>query len=285
MQFSPSASNTIVWWFLLLALSGLFQGCSEATSGKVVRDFGVAGMTTGSLLHQAAYDGTAAEVLRVINQRADINTHNSVGHTPLHLAAAKGRVEIVKLLLNHGAYINAQNGIGLTPLHMATQYGQRQTIALLLQRGANTELRGHAFGMFEEQVMVLHLAASQEGGAAVVGRLILKAQADVDAKSVDMGLTPLHYAASYNRWHAAAILLNSVSEIDAVDTEGDTPLHYAVRAGAVKVAELLLKMGAAVDIANVDEVTPLQLAAEQDESEMVELLQRYITVGLKPDSP
>ncbi len=278
MQFNYSITHTAGLWCLLVVLHGLLQGCSQVVDGKVTKDLGANDMITGPLLHQAAYSGTLEEVTAVLDRGVDPNEQNSVGHTPLHLAAARGRVKVVALLLQRGAYINAQNSNALTPLHLAIKYGQRTTIDLLLRGGANPELRGRAFGVFAEQVMPLHQAASQDN-AEVVSKLILLAQADVNARSMDMGLTPLHYASSHNGFETAILLLGSRANINAHDREGETPLHYAVRAGAREVTELLLKMGADVDVANNNGITPLQLATERNADGMGELLQVYSRVN------
>jgi GA-binding protein transcription factor beta len=65
----------------------------------------------------------------------------------------------------------------------------------------------------------------------------------VNAKTLK-GQTPLHYAAFYNHFEVAALLIENGARADARNSFDATPLHYAVFNLNVELVKLLLKKGA-----------------------------------------
>ena len=53
-------------------------------------------------------------------------------------------------------------------------------------------------------------------------------------------MTPLHYAATYNKHEIAKFLIEEGADILAQDTSGDLPIHMAAREGHKKVVDVLL---------------------------------------------
>jgi ankyrin repeat protein len=72
----------------------------------------------------------------LIDLKADVNTRDDFGCTPLHYAAFQGRCDIAQLLLDNGADPTIESSMeGLTPVAYA--YGQRhqcQQIVELLEK-------------------------------------------------------------------------------------------------------------------------------------------------------
>jgi ankyrin repeat protein len=77
----------------------------------------------------------------LIENKADIDTKNSDGNTPLHNACIYGYVSTVKLLIKNGADINAKNSHGKTPLHNACIDGFVSTVKLLIKNGADINVK------------------------------------------------------------------------------------------------------------------------------------------------
>lgn len=255
----------------IVALTMLLQGCDDSIKQQLVKDFGIDQMATGTLLHRAALEGQAAQAEELLNDGADVNEPNSAGYTPLHLAAAKGRLEMAELLLDRGAEINALEGLGLTPLHLAVQNRQSEMVALLLARFANTELQGKAFGMTDEAMSPLELAAVL-GDVASARILIEQGKANLASRTSMSEHTPLHSAAGANHAEMVTLLLESGAEVDARDAYSETPLHYAAREGAAESARLLIAAGADINTKNDSGSTPMTFATNQHKEEIISLL-------------
>ena len=88
-------------------------------------------------LFNAAQNGNAETVRKLIALGADVNYQKKDGWTPLMTAAAEGHADAVKVLLENGAKPNAKSKSGRTALHFATQYGQEPVVKLLLDYGAD----------------------------------------------------------------------------------------------------------------------------------------------------
>jgi uncharacterized protein len=72
---------------------------------------------------------------------------NSVGRerqTPLHIACRRGALEDVKMLLENRANINSQDDAGITPLISAVLRKDCGLVKLLLEAGANPLLKSHS---------------------------------------------------------------------------------------------------------------------------------------------
>ncbi|CAJ1441043.1 unnamed protein product [Effrenium voratum] len=131
----------------------------------------------GLELLQAARDGDAASVARLLEDPQNPDLADRFTNTALHWAAEGGHPEVARCLLEVGAELDKENGHGFTPLHFAR---------CLLEVGAELDKEnGHGF-------TPLHLAAAR--GHVQVAGCLLQAGADKDKARTD-GVTPLHMAA------------------------------------------------------------------------------------------
>ncbi|KAF8058835.1 TNNI3K [Scenedesmus sp. PABB004] len=108
----------------------------KADGGGSVRGQGKIGAMA---LHRAAHNRRLEELVRLVDQGADVNEVEAAGNTPLHSAAFEGWREGAELLLQLGAKVNASNNAGDTPWHWAVNMGHADVAALLEANGASRE--------------------------------------------------------------------------------------------------------------------------------------------------
>merc|ERR1711862_911491 len=94
-------------------------------------------------LIKACYKGKYNEVVRLVNNGADVNYVDNGGDTPFLIAAIGANVDMCRYLLDKGANINKINSLGMTAMHLACMggKGQEDVVKLLYQRGANHNIK------------------------------------------------------------------------------------------------------------------------------------------------
>lgn len=145
-------------------------------------------------LFTAIRDERLDNVLKEIEQGADINGLDEWHDTPLH-EAAKHRYnsKIALTLIEHGANVNGRNSKAETPLHMARS---PLIVELLLSKGAGVDYRD------KKGRTPLHAAIEQGmllSAKMDIVSLLLEAGADPDAvdyykKNVEMRIEEKNYS-------------------------------------------------------------------------------------------
>ena len=221
--------------------------------------------------------------------------------TPLLAAVINRRYDVAKLLLANKADVNTTNNTGETPVHAAEINGQEDMAEMLRQYGANdpsNEIHDAAASGDLEKVKALlkdnpdlvfskdTIASSfLDGGTALhlasfndhkdVAELLLANHANVNATN-KFGWTPLHVAARYNHKDMAEFTAGKQRLMSMPKAYGNiTPLHFAVMFANKDVTELLLASNADVNAKNKDGYTPLRLAVQNGHIDVVELLLAY----------
>jgi hypothetical protein len=129
-------------------------------------------------LHGAALRGCREIVVKLLDHKADVNSLDKRGRSPLHYACSKNEVAAADALLRHGAKVNQANNDGNTPLHIAAG-GYVKT----LSRPQTTE----AAGVKTTTVEQVNLECDG------VVKLLLQNGAEVNVKN-KAGQTPLAIA-------------------------------------------------------------------------------------------
>lgn len=129
-------------------------------------------------LHQAALNGNKQEVLRLLEEGADIDMKDPDGRTVLMYSSYNGHTEIARECLNRGAKVNMRDNYGRTSLMFAASGPFPETVKLLLDNQADPNM---ADG--EEHYTALMYAAA-EGHLEVV-KILLAGKADPTLKDVD----------------------------------------------------------------------------------------------------
>jgi len=96
-------------------------------------------------IHQAAYDGNAAKVARLVQkdgQRLNAGTRgcfclSGFKVTPLMYGACMGHDAVVERLLSLGADVDRRDRNGSSAAHWACSFQSPSTLALLLDAGAS----------------------------------------------------------------------------------------------------------------------------------------------------
>jgi ankyrin repeat protein len=153
-------------------------------------------------LPDAASKGDLATVRALIAARTNVNAAQGDGMTALHWAAERGDLPMATVLLKAGAKVTpvTRNG-AYTPLHIAARAGNGAVVKALLAAGGDPKV------LTATGATALHLAA-QAGDVSAVNALIAK-KADVNAREITWGQTPLMFAAAADRAGAITALLKA----------------------------------------------------------------------------
>ncbi len=109
-------------------------------------------------------------------------------------------------------------------------------IRRLIKAGADVNVR-NKFG-------VTPLIMALQNGHAVVVKLLLAAEADVNAALKTNGVTPLFMASLQGHSKVVKLLLAAGADVNAKTNRGDTPLSIAKMRGHTRVVKFLKEHGA-----------------------------------------
>lgn len=135
-------------------------------------------------------------------------------------------------------------------LYTAIVRGEVEAVRSLLDQGCSaTETDADGF------TALMHAVLAESSREEIVAMLI-SAGADVNAKDKGQQWTPLAFAAREGKVAICKILLDSGSDIEAIDVFGNTPLWRAAMTNKPDVVRYLVQSGANLDHANRNGVTP-----------------------------
>jgi ankyrin repeat protein len=152
--------------------------------------------------------GNALRLL--LARKAQVNTINNLGQTPLILAAKhmeNGRTACIKLLIDFGADTNITDKYGYTALMYAFK---------------------HLWGAWEKDYQAIALLLKAKANPNIVLKDIRW-----DGYERDWQM-PLHFAADKNDLELAQLLLAHNASTDSVDKYGRKPIDYAKSSDAMK---------------------------------------------------
>jgi ankyrin repeat protein len=199
-------------------------------------------------LPEAAQNGNYDEVLRLLNNGANIESRGAFGtdekpkpprNTALYRAVQFNKFDIAELLLESGA--NPDWG---SILYFASGRGKLEMVRLLLEYGARTGPYNGRTGKKTKRKdanTALHEAARE--GHTSVARLLLDYDADIDARC-EKGQTPLYLAAWNIYPYVVRLLLEESADTEVIASGGQTALYKASGQGDEPTTRLLLRYGA-----------------------------------------
>ncbi|KAK6516739.1 hypothetical protein TWF506_006631 [Arthrobotrys conoides] len=182
-------------------------------------------------------------------EKAEINSVDRNGRTPLVYAIWGRHVAVIETLLKAGARVDIEDKVGGTPLSYAICSGNDIVAKLLLKNG--TELAGS-----KESIVQSLLFASTKNSDEQVVKLVLETGiANPNLKSSIDGVTPLVWALLRNNDRIVGLLLKAGAKPELRGPYGWVPLSLAAMDGNEKSVELLLAAGAQPDYAKDDAET------------------------------
>ncbi len=218
-----------------------------------------------SPLDEAAWGGSAENAAVLLDGGAKLDApETKTGATPLNEAAFKGHTEVVELLLARGADAKIKDQAGFLPAENAVRQHHPDTVRLLLARNKERDLPNR---LLEQAIRLGHADTVQmllESGAAIDARfasgstslsdaalrgdnaivsLLVSGGANVNARDIPSGTTPLYAAAAFGREEAVATLLLWGADPNLRGKNGISPLRAAKSNGYLAIAARILSSG------------------------------------------
>jgi len=196
-------------------------------------------------LVQAAMRGDLRRTKRALTAKADIESKNPRGHTPLMLASTSSSIEqmdVLKVLLQSRTDINAKDGAGWTPLHHACRNGKIEVAKVLVSVRADIS---QATSDAKTSLMLATLEAKSE-----LVRELLKLPRGKESlqEKCSQGWTALHYGAKCGSTDIIRQLLESNAKVNAKDIEGRVPLMIAAEHGSHEGSKMLLRRSTDINV-------------------------------------
>ena len=123
-------------------------------------------------LHVVTEAGNLKKFEYLLLQNADVNIQDNDGNNVLCVAIIKTLADIVRLLLSNNAEVKMKNKLGQTPLHLAVEYGNKDILSMLLATSASVNAQDR------NGQTPLHVAARRNDITAM--KQIVKARSNVD---------------------------------------------------------------------------------------------------------
>lgn len=224
-------------------------------------------------LFDAAMEGNAAQVRKLIRAKADVNYTESVDNTdggtidemsPLMVATMAGSLETVKLLVANGAWVNYLNSLAVNALWIAAHNGHPEIVRHLAKHGAY--LNNSNF----EDVTPL-MAAAMNGHLPVV-KFLVGARATLNAVHKD-GDSALMFAVARKQTDVARFLIDAGADVNIRNRHGVTALLIAVAEENEEIAGKLLEKGADASARTTDGKSALDVARARGMTRLVTMLE------------
>lgn len=181
----------------------------------------------------------------------DVDAVDALHNTGLHEACINGHWEVVRLLLKHGASLDVKNLAGKTPLDFVRTPSLTAFINEFKMRS-----------IMSKDHFITHLIWQQQQSKIVP--FLKDQQSESDRKALvndkdDLGFSPLHAAAIFDRPEVIKVLLKYGASINACSTTGISPLHDACRFSSAGSIKCLLEAGADPNLRNASGHKPFTM--------------------------
>eukprot|EP00930_Biecheleria_cincta_P031978 TRINITY_DN22187_c0_g2_i1.p1 TRINITY_DN22187_c0_g2~~TRINITY_DN22187_c0_g2_i1.p1 ORF type:complete len:845 (-),score=203.92 TRINITY_DN22187_c0_g2_i1:83-2617(-) len=260
--------------------------------------------TGRSALHCCIAKGSLDLLEMVIEAKADVDTKDSFGQTPLMMAAKKGDQAVVKALLDAGADAAATDSLGRSAGDMVKVIEPAEDEASNPLKNWREKMAGdpipedEAKKTSELKALIDSKEKPKKYGASLLGALSQKdartaeaaIEAGGDVNSVDQKGDSALLLIAKTRWkdqegvqlRLAQKVFKAGANLDFQNVQGNTALHFAAHRGNLELLETLLRLRADPSLANSEGSTALMYAAYGGHEEAcTALLEACAPVGPK----
>jgi ankyrin repeat protein len=177
-------------------------------------------LENNTLLHRLLLDEedhTEEAITWVLEQKADLESCNNEGDTPLILSVHSCTLKLTNFLLDHHANTEAKNIAQKTALYLAVENDDIERVKLLLSHNASATVIDPS-----EQITLLHIAVRNNNLPMLELLLSTQAATLIDTQN-HMGDTALHLAATGDNEQIITCLLQKGAYHKIENNLGQTP--------------------------------------------------------------
>ncbi|MFS0882636.1 ankyrin repeat domain-containing protein [Metabacillus niabensis] len=231
-------------WMMAFVVMLLLQGCISNTSSepkKQEKGEENVGEELNNQLLQAAEDGEADSIHKLLEKGANINAQDSQGRTATMIATYNNDTKTAKVLIDAGADVNIQDDMKNNPFLYAGAEGYIEILKLTIEAGADPTITNRYGG-------TALIPASEHGYVDVIKELLTRTKIDVNHVN-NLGWTALLEAIILNdggkrQQEAVQLLIEHGADVNIPDNDKVTPLQHAREKGFKEIESMLLKAGA-----------------------------------------
>ena len=256
----------------------------------------------GSVLVCAATKCDRAMIRMLLDAGARVDEVLEGSLIALQASIGSTDIEVAQILIEAGADIDEPEGEAFaearqvaidnkeyapltTPIQRASMFDNTELVQILVHEGANVNAcpwgrytndicEDRDNGPFDDTDLMTVLQGAVANGNAILIRVLLEADADIDARG--FGDTPLQIAAANNETKIIQILLKHGADINAPASadSGKTALQAAASIGECELVQQFLDAGANVNAlpSALRGRTALQMAVEEGNIELARIL-------------
>uniref|UniRef100_A0A1J3C6K6 E3 ubiquitin-protein ligase KEG n=1 Tax=Noccaea caerulescens TaxID=107243 RepID=A0A1J3C6K6_NOCCA len=220
-----------------------------------------------SVAHVCSYHGQPDCMRELLVAGADPNAVDGEGETVLHRAVAKKHTDCAVVILENGGSrsMAISNAKGLTPLHMCVAIWNVAVIKRWVEVSSPEEI-SQAIKIPSPVGTALCMAAAIRKDHEKEGRelvqILLAAGADPTAQDSQHGRTALHTAAMANNVELVRVILDAGVNANIRNVHNTIPLHMALARGANACVSLLLESGSDCNIQDDEGDNAFHIAAD-----------------------
>lgn len=233
------------YWVPIIALA-VFSGCASdpALTQRVPSEIQTNEKKVTTMDQQlilSAQNGDTDNVLKLLQEGADIDATDERGRTAVMAATYNNKIDTVKALIEHGADINVRDHNLNNVFLYAGAEGLLDILKLAIDAEANTKLTNRYGG-------TALIPASERGHVEVVKELLTRSDVDVNH------INNLHWTALLEaiilgsggdeHQRIVQLLVDHGADVHLADGEGVTPLQHAQRRGYREIEQILRAAGA-----------------------------------------